>query len=87
MGIRDFAISTNHPFNKYKPGQTVRGKVHFKLSEPKKVRGVYIKAKGKATVEWHETKSSGKASRSVRYFSEYEYFNHRIYFSGSHGGK
>lgn len=41
MGIRNFAISTNHPFNKFMPGQTVRGKVHFQLSEPKKVRGTY----------------------------------------------
>lgn len=39
MGIRDFDISTNHPFNKYKSGQTVRGNVHFKLHTAKIIRG------------------------------------------------
>lgn len=39
MGVKGFAISTNHPFNRYKPGQTVRGKVHFNLDDPKTIRG------------------------------------------------
>lgn len=39
MGVRDFAISTNHPFNQYLPGQTVRGRIHFKLHSSKIIRG------------------------------------------------
>lgn len=42
MGIRDFKITTNHPFNIYTAGQTVRGKVHFKLHTSKIVQGMYI---------------------------------------------
>lgn len=39
MSIQDFAITTNHPNFEYRPGQQVRGKVHFRLDSPKKVRG------------------------------------------------
>ncbi|KRT84812.1 hypothetical protein AMK59_693 [Oryctes borbonicus] len=93
MGIRDFAIVTNHPFNKYSPGQTIRGKVHFTLDEPKTVRGVYVMLKGLAKVSWYsqDRQVGGYRSNSntshIGCYAEHEYFNDRIYLAGSDGGE
>ncbi|GJQ78378.1 hypothetical protein Trydic_g22204 [Trypoxylus dichotomus] len=91
MGIHDFAISTNHPFNKYSPGQTVRGKVHFSLDEPKAVRGVYVKLKGVVKISWSEKQRSGvgskKNTRYITYYAKHEYFNDKIYLAGAEDGE
>ncbi|GJQ78381.1 hypothetical protein Trydic_g22207 [Trypoxylus dichotomus] len=91
MTIRDFLITTNHPNNRYTSGQTVKGKIHFKLHTPKIIRGVYARFRGIARVQWEEkrTKESfGKEETTWEtYYGEHEYFDEKMYLIGSSDGE
>ncbi|KAK9695266.1 Arrestin (or S-antigen), N-terminal domain [Popillia japonica] len=87
MGIRDFKITTNHPFNIYTAGQTVRGKVHFKLHTSKIVQGVYVRFQGIAQTQWNEERKHNDDKVTVRYRGEREYFDEILYLVGENNGE
>lgn len=82
MAIECFIDFENNPSKVVYTGQLLRGNVQLKLTEPKNVRGVYIKIKGKAYAHW--TEGSGDNRKS--YTGEEEYINERTYFVGGNSG-
>ncbi|KRT79950.1 hypothetical protein AMK59_8240, partial [Oryctes borbonicus] len=91
MNVRDFIIITNHPDNRYTSGQTVKGKIHFKLHTGKIIQGIYVRFRGAAKVQWDEsrkTESFGKEETTwVTYFGEHVYFDEQTYLIGSSDGE
>lgn len=70
--IKDFELLYKPPNkeNVFTSGDTVAGKVTFKLKDDTKVKGVVVKVKGEARVHW--TEGTGDRRRS--------YSDHRRYF-------
>ncbi|XP_055606257.1 arrestin domain-containing protein 3-like [Uranotaenia lowii] len=58
--ICDITFDDNH-HGVYLAGQTVSGQVELSLSKAKKVRSMYLKITGSASVKWSESKGNGKS--------------------------
>lgn len=39
MGVKDFYITLDNPWDAYCPGQTLNGKVEYTFDTPKKING------------------------------------------------
>ncbi|KAJ2949368.1 hypothetical protein O0L34_g15281 [Tuta absoluta] len=96
MGIKDAAIYLDNQFNTYYAGQTVNGRIEYEFDSPKKVRGIHVKFKGEAHVEWTESKET-EASRQdglefkntpddQKVSGHEEYFQIQYYILGSSSG-
>lgn len=72
--IKDFKLVYVAPNkeNVFSGGDTVAGKVTFKLKDETKVKGVAVKVKGQARVHWTEGTGDRKRSHSDhrRYFKD-----------------
>lgn len=72
--IKDFELVYEAPNkeNVFTNGDTVAGKVTFKLKEDTKVKGVVVKVKGEARVHWSEGTGDRRRSHSDhrRYFKD-----------------
>lgn len=72
--IKDFKLVYVAPNkeNVFSGGDTVAGKVTFKLKEETKVKGVAVKVKGEARVHWTDGTGDRKKSHSDhrRYFKD-----------------
>lgn len=42
MGLKEFEIQLDNPWNTYYAGQTVNGNVRFTFDSPKTIRGMYL---------------------------------------------
>lgn len=42
MGLKDFRIVFDNPWNTYYPGQTLTGRVIIQVDSPKKIRGEFV---------------------------------------------
>ncbi|KRT81933.1 hypothetical protein AMK59_5013 [Oryctes borbonicus] len=87
MGLKECEIIFDNPYNTYYVGQTVNGKVEITLDSPKKIRGILIKFKGEATVQWvieeSKTNNEGKTENErIELIGEEEYFRIQYYCLG-----
>ncbi|GJQ68172.1 hypothetical protein Trydic_g10736 [Trypoxylus dichotomus] len=89
MGLKECEILFDNPYNTYYVGQTVNGEVKITLDSPKKLRGILLKFKGEATVQWvieeSKTNNEGKTENErIELTGEEEYFRIQYY---CYGGK
>ncbi|XP_057336058.1 arrestin domain-containing protein 17 [Microplitis mediator] len=90
MGLKDFRIIFDNPWNTYYPGQTVSGRVIVVLDSIKKIRGINIRIKGEANTCWatdrQELNHEGKYEKQEETVTGHEeYFNMQYYLLGSSG--
>lgn len=72
----------NNPNGIFYTGQLLSGTVRLTLKEEKKVRGVYIRIKGKAYCRW----STGSGKNRHTYIGEELYLNETTYLVGATQG-
>ncbi|KAK0090830.1 hypothetical protein PV326_004003 [Microctonus aethiopoides] len=91
MGLKDFRIVFDNPWNTYYPGQTLTGRVIIQVDSPKKIRGINVKLKGEANTCWatdrQEINHEGHyENESQTVTGHEEYFNIQYNIFGSPSG-
>lgn len=91
MGLKECEIIFDNPYNTYYVGQTVNGRVEITLDSPKKIRGILIKFKGQANVQWiieeSKTNNEGKTENErIELAGDEEYFKIQYYCLGGKDG-
>ncbi|XP_076653337.1 arrestin domain-containing protein 17 isoform X1 [Halictus rubicundus] len=91
MGLKDFRIIFDNPWNTYYPGQTVSGNIVVVLDSTKKVRGISVKVKGFADTCWttdkQEMDERGQYREGTQTVTAHEqYFETKYYLVGSASG-
>ncbi|CAD6214590.1 GSCOCG00004130001-RA-CDS [Cotesia congregata] len=84
--LRTFEIKLDNPTATYGAGAIITGQVVVDVTKTKKLRALKLRFKGKCSVHWQKTSSSGKSSRTVDYTGEEEYFRNDVCLFGSTGG-
>lgn len=72
----------DNPSRCYYSGQSLRALVHLTITEPKKVRGVFIQLSGTGSVRW--SKQAGRTRKT--YKGEEDYLDVRKYVLGGPNG-
>ncbi|KAK1124426.1 hypothetical protein K0M31_006786 [Melipona bicolor] len=91
MGLKDFRIAYDNPWNIYYPGQTVSGIIIVVLDSMKKIRGISVKIKGVANTCWTTDKQDMDERGQYRdgtqtVTAHEEYFETKYYLVGSASG-
>ncbi|XP_053611510.1 arrestin domain-containing protein 17-like [Plodia interpunctella] len=92
MGFDNARIVLDSPNNTYYAGQTLNGRLLFSSDKVKKFRGIYVHMRGYCKVHWtsreHNPHSHSEHDRhrTVNHDSYEDYFDHKIYLSGSSSG-
>ncbi|XP_068085936.1 arrestin domain-containing protein 2 [Anabrus simplex] len=90
-GLKEFRIYFDNPLATYYGGQVVSGYLSVKLDKEKTMRGIEVRFRGRAEVEWKESRtvrdSNGKSRTVWETYSACEsYFENRKYLVGSEQG-
>lgn len=91
MGLKDFKIVFDNPYDTYYPGQTVSGNIVVVLDSTKKIRGICVKVKGEANTRWatdtQKMDDKGQYHDDTQTVSGHEeYFQTKYYLVGSASG-
>ncbi|XP_015436887.1 PREDICTED: arrestin domain-containing protein 2-like [Dufourea novaeangliae] len=86
-----FRLEFERPSATYSPGEIVKGNIILETTKNKNVRGLYLSARGAASVHWTEsgskTESDGSStSTSETYSNSQEYFKLKINLLGTSEG-
>ncbi|XP_076380550.1 arrestin domain-containing protein 3-like isoform X2 [Megalopta genalis] len=84
--LRTFTIELDRPGAVYQAGESVTGNIIVNTSEEKSVRGLYIIAKGTASVNWTEWTpcNDGKVIGTIdNYYDSEQYFRIKVNVLGS----
>lgn len=73
----------NNPQNVFYSGQLMIGNIHLNLTREKKIRGIFLKIKGKSQTRWSE----GSGDDGKNYGTTEEYLNTKTYLVGDYNGK
>ncbi|XP_058840171.1 arrestin domain-containing protein 3-like [Topomyia yanbarensis] len=77
--ICDISFDDNS-YGVFLAGQSIAGQVEVSVPKVKRVKSVYLKISGQATVKWAESRGTGA---SVIYSGREEYINHTVVLLGS----
>lgn len=80
MSIFCDVVFEHNPEKVVYTGQLLRGIVHLVLTEPKNVRGIFIRIVGEARVRWREGRNSCDST------GKQEYLNEKTYLIGGDRG-
>ncbi|XP_012282075.1 arrestin domain-containing protein 17 [Orussus abietinus] len=88
MGLKDFKIVFDNPWNTYYGGQTVTGRIVVVLDSPKRIRNIHVKIVGQANTCWssdkQEQNNEGRYENETQTVSAHEeYFSMKYYVVGS----
>lgn len=73
----------NNPAKVIYSGQLLRGTINLNLTQPKDVRGVYIRIKGDAYARW----TQGSGDKRKTYTGAEDYLDEKTYLIGGEDGK
>ncbi|XP_076238944.1 arrestin domain-containing protein 17-like [Calliopsis andreniformis] len=86
--LKKFCVEFDRPSVTYAPGETVTGDIIVEISKAKNIRELYVSAKGKAHVEWSESRSYYDAQQNLVtetavYSDTEDYFNFKFTILGA----